>query len=122
MKAFIHIFRENEEISITALSTNQAMNLETSIREFTRNNGCISRIFLLRYNAPVGLDISEEFLNKYKNKKIKLNPEGFLKSISVQFEHINEYNDVCNCFDVYCDNSCGVLPCGCIDVCRCHDY
>ena len=118
MKAFIHIFRDNEEISVTALKVSQVMSLETSISEFTNRAGCTSKILLVLYNDPVALNLSEDFLNKYKNK-ISLNPEGFLKSMSVQFELINEDNTVCSCFDLYCDHTCGTLPCGCIDCCRC---
>ena len=120
MKAFIHIFRDNEEISVSALKVNQIMSLEESISEFTKRAGCISKILLVRYNDPVALNLSEDFLNKYKNK-IPLNPEGFLKSMSVQFELVNEDNAVCSCFDLYCDHTCGTLVCGCIDVCRCNN-
>ena len=117
MKAFIHIFRDNEEISVSALKTTQVMNLEIAITEFARRAGSNADIRLVRYNDPVALNVSEEFLNKYK--KIALNPEGFLKSMSVQFELVNEDNSVCSCFDLYCDHTCGTLGCGCIDVCRC---
>ena len=118
MKAFIHIFRDNEEISVSALKTSQVMSLETCISEFARRAGSNADVRLVRYNDPVALNVSEDFLNKYKNK-ITLNPEGFLKSMSVQFELVNEDNAVCSCFDLYCDHTCGTLPCGCIDVCRC---
>lgn len=118
MKALIRIFRDNEPISVTALKANQVVSLEISIIEFIQHYGSNAQIRLVRYNDPVALNISEEFLNKYKNK-ITLNPEGFLKSVSVQFEVVNEDNAVCGCFDLYCDHTCGTLPCGCIDCCRC---
>ena len=120
MKALIHIYRENEEISVTDLKVNQVMSLEISIAEFIKNNSSPSKVLLGRYNDPVVLNVSEGFLNKYKNKKVPLNPEGFLKSVSIMFDLINEDNAVCNCFDLYCDHTCGTLVCGCIDVCRGH--
>ena len=37
-------------------------------------------------------------------------------------KRIGKLYNVCSCYDIYCDHTCGTLVCGCIDVCRCYSY
>ena len=121
MKALIRLFRSNEEvINSKTIKHHEVTQIEESIRLFTKNNGCISEIYIQRYYKPVALYLSEEFFNKYNNIKIPIYYMGNL-CLHIQFERINEDNSVCSCFTIDCDHQCGTLDCGCIDTCRCRD-
>lgn len=119
MKAFIHIFRETEEIMVKDMNPAHIKLLQESIDDYMKRNKYNPVIYLQRYNDPVAIGLSEEFLIANKYRKITVTPTGFSANMYIIFETINEDNSVCSCYDVYCDHTCGVLHCGCIDTCRC---
>ena len=119
MKAFIHIFRETEEIMVKDMNPKHVKALQDSINEYMVRNKYNPVIYLQRYNDPVGLGLSEAFLTENRHRKITVTPVGFSANMYIVFEAINEDNSVCSCFDIYCDHTCGTLICGCIDMCRC---
>ena len=119
MKAFIHIFRETEEIMVKDMNPAHVKLLQESIDDYMYRHKYSPIIYLQRYNDPVAVGLSEEFLIENKYHKITVTPTGFSANMYVIFEAINEDNSVCSCYDVYCDHTCGTLHCGCIDICRC---
>lgn len=119
MKAFIHIFRETEEIMVKDMNPKHVKLLQESINEYMIRNKYNPVIYLQRYNDPVALGLSTEFIIENKHRKITVTPTGFSANMYIIFEAINDDNSVCSCYDVYCDHTCGTLTCGCIDTCRC---
>jgi hypothetical protein len=88
-----------------------------AIFDYLQTEKLLCEVEMKRYNQPVLLRATSDLM-KLNKKRISLNPFGFHKKLDVQFEYLNNDNYVCNCDEVWCEGSCGVLNCGCIEVCR----
>ena len=119
MKAFIRVYIDGYEGYLNTLKNDEVRSILVCIHEFIQKESISTfTVELSRYNEPVALNIPADFMKNYDKKRIDLNPYGFHKKLSIQFDSINNMNLVCNCGDIWCEFDCGTLPCGCIDVCR----
>ena len=117
MKFEIHIFVDGYETMVDLLKQTELKPVGDAIFEYLQSQKLHCELELKRYNQPVVLRASEEFMT-LNGKRISLYPFGFHKKLEVQFDYLNNDNSVCNCFDIWCEGSCGTLDCGCIDLCR----
>ena len=117
MKFEIRIFVDGYETTVNNLKQIELKPVNEAIFDYLQNEKLLCELEMKRYNQPVLLRATSDFM-KLNKKRISLNPFGFHKKLDVQFEYLNNDNYVCNCDEVWCEGSCGVLSCGCIDVCR----
>jgi hypothetical protein len=117
MKFEIRIFVDGYETMVDLLKQTELKPISDAIFEYLQNQKLQCELEMKRYNQPVVLRASEDFM-MLNEKRISLNPFGFHKKLEIQFDYLNNDNYVCNCFEVWCEGSCGCLDCGCIDVCR----
>lgn len=118
MKFEIRIFVEGYETVVPNLKQNELKAVTDSIFEYIQSEKIHGEIQMKRYNQPVVLNANSDFM-KLSNKRISLNPYNFHKKLDIQFDYLDDINYVHYCDDIWCNGGCGVLSCGCIDVCRC---
>jgi hypothetical protein len=123
MKALIRLYVDNIEVyAYDRLSPQQVVDLKNAIDEWVQihmKDAYCS--FNYSYEGAL-FKVDSEFLYKHGNKKININPMNILYDIKVLFEFAGDDDWVCSCHEVDCPGGCGVLRCGCIDVCRCARY
>ena len=118
MKAYIHIFVDDYEVTINTLKPADVKSILAALCEFLQKESVVFEIKLTHFIDPVALGVPAPFLHTFNMKKIELNPFGFHKNLKIMFEHVSNTNSVCMCGDIYCEGHCGTLHCGCIDICR----
>jgi len=118
MKAYIRIFINEYETSIDTIKDDEIRAITACMYEHIAQEGVTFEINLNRYLEPVALNVPYEYMKKIDRVRIELRPYGFHKNLKIQMDYISDSNFICSCSDIWCDGSCGVLRCGCIDVCR----
>lgn len=121
MKLEIRIFIEGYETFVSKIKQNELKAISDCIFEYIQSEKIHGEIEINRYSQPVVLNADSSFMN-INNKRISLNPYNFHKKLDIEFNYVDEMNYVHYCDDIWCTGGCGVLSCGCIDVCRCMDY
>ena len=117
MKFEIRIFVDGYETTVNNLKQIDLKPVNEAIFDYLQNEKLLCELEMKRYNQPLVLRATSEFM-KLDKKRISLNPFGFHKKLDIQFDYLNDDNYVCNCYEVWCEGACGVLSCGCVDVCR----
>jgi len=68
----------------------------------------------------------QKALKKYNSNKVKLTPASNIETIVIsrvplKLDYKTSKTIICYCGDKKCEFNCGVLICGCIDICRKHN-
>lgn len=117
MKFEIRIFVDGYETVLKNLKQTELKPVNEAIFEYLQDEKLRCEIETKRYNQPIVITSDSEFMRLNK-KRISLNPFGFHKKLDIQFDYLNNDNYVCDCYEVWCEGTCGVLSCGCVDLCR----
>lgn len=117
MKYELRLFIDGYQVYVSNLKETELKPISDAIVEYFQSEKVDCELEMKRYMHPVLLHVKED-ISRIENKKIKLDPFGFHKTLEIEVEYISNSNRVCDCFDIWCDGYCGVLYCGCIDVCR----
>jgi len=119
MKAALYIYIDDYQMNIDKIKSQDEFNIRQAIFEYLKEKGYNFTVELKRYMDPVVLNVPNDFIEEYTNKKILLPViENMNKSVKIKFEYIDTINYICECSDIYCSGSCRGLQCGCMDVCR----
>lgn len=118
MKYQLFIFIDGCETLANKLEENELKTINSSIMEYIHKNGFNFKIELTRYYDSVALNVPSEF-EPFTGKRIHLKSHDFHKELEIQFNYVDNFDWIHYCDDIWCDGDCGVLYCGCIDVCRC---
>jgi len=119
MKYAIRLFVDGYETTAERLKDDELVAITQCIYEYIKKEGFSFVIEMTRYyDESVALNVNEAF-KKFNGVRIHLDPFGFHRKLDIQFDYIDSNNRVCYCHDIWCGGGCGVLPCGCIDMCRC---
>jgi hypothetical protein len=119
MKALIRLYLNDKALyELNTFSQDQINEIKKSVDEWIqiRMKDAYSN-FLIAFEG-VAFGIDSEFLYRHGNKKIQIYPMDIHDTIHVEFHYAGEDDWICYCREVDCPGSCGVLACGCIDICR----
>ena len=122
MKYQLRLFVDNYETTVKNLKPQELKAIGACISEYIRQEkkqeNFSFTIEMTEYSDPVAINVPDAF-KSYTEKKIHLDPFGFNKKLDIEFNHISDSNFVCRpCNNIWCEGHCGVLDCGCIDLCR----
>jgi hypothetical protein len=119
MKALIRLYRNHNAVfEINEFSTEQINEITKSVDEWLDiyKEDAYSN-FLIGFQG-VAFGIDNEFLYHHGSKMIQIYPMDVNDTIHIEFHYAGDEDWICYCREVDCPGGCGVLECGCIDVCR----
>lgn len=105
MKFEIRIFVDRYETVRSKLKQNELRPINDSIFEYLQSEKIHGEIEINRYNQPVILRANSDFM-RITNKRISLNPYNFHKKLDIEFNYIDDLNDVHYCDDIWCTGGC----------------
>jgi hypothetical protein len=117
MKYHARIFVDGYESDVKSFKVDEVKSIVECIYEYIQQQKLTLTLNMRDYNTAVALNVGSNF-STLNGKRIELEPFGFHKKLGIQFDYVNDNNDVCYCYDIWCEGSCGTLDCGCIDLCR----
>jgi len=93
MKAALYIYIDDYQMNIDKIKSQDEFNIRQAIFEYLKEKGYNFTVELKRYMDPVVLNVPNDFIEEYTNKKILLPViENMNKSVKIKFEYIDTIN------------------------------